>query len=389
MVEVWFCISGRSLLGLQTVSSERREPSFDSIQEAVDSMGDHDGSLDEFMLSGEMSDRTTLRTPLLDNTANEIKALIDNQPSIRVIRVNDFGISRENMYLIVSALTTKTNLKRLEIASCDTVFDVRVMVINLAPHKPYHAQQFATDLHVAMTKNKLLESVSLVNLHIDNQTAVAIISGIRDNRNLIELNLRGGIITDFGIKNIADTIAGHSSLEILDLGKNRINDEGAKCIAGIIERNSCLHKIHLDDNYIGDEGAIAIANSLKENISVKELTMQRNSADLDKVVPLFSEIVKENKSLKLLILYVEPDNIYSNRLTFQTENLLQQMDQVLVTNRNNYSRWSIVAALSGWRDLDITKNSDIFDMNCVRMILEFADLSRDTDSGPYECMSGN
>ena len=94
---------------------------------------------------------------------------------------------------------------------------------------------------------------------------------------LQELDLRGNLIGDEGIADIAKEIL-RSNLKSLNLGLNRITDLGATHIANLISNPSCqLIRLDLNSNLIGNAGGYKLALALKYNTNLKSFVLYGNS----------------------------------------------------------------------------------------------------------------
>merc|ERR1719265_2567339 len=115
-----------------------------------------------------------------------------------------------------------------------------------------------------------VETLNLSDNEID-ETAVAGIADLVRVGTVETLNLSGNKIGD------ADALAGIACgrLEQLDLESCYIDDEGAEYLCRCLGASRLLN-LNLADNYIGDEGAIAVAGVLATHEDLENLELQNN-----------------------------------------------------------------------------------------------------------------
>ena len=68
---------------------------------------------------------------------------------------------------------------------------------------------------------------------------------LRDNQTIVDLNLRGNFITDEGCRALASVLSSPSSLERIDLRKNRITRKGIKLIVEALERSARVRHVYV------------------------------------------------------------------------------------------------------------------------------------------------
>ena len=143
-----------------------------------------------------------------------------------------------------------------------------------------------------------------------------LIEKIRNNSNIIELNLcsnnlgiRGGII-------IFDYLLNQNSIISLDLSskegiyRNRICSEGVKLIEKVLKTNFYLEKIDLSSNSLKNEGMKYIINGLESNSSLEVLIISNNEINEKGIIYMESKI----KSCKLKHLDISCNPISNNGL---------------------------------------------------------------------------
>jgi hypothetical protein len=73
----------------------------------------------------------------------------------------------------------------------------------------------------------------------------AICAMLRENQTIIELNLRGNLITDEGCRALASVLSAPSTLENINLRNNRITRKGIKLIVEALERSSRVRHVYV------------------------------------------------------------------------------------------------------------------------------------------------
>jgi hypothetical protein len=79
-----------------------------------------------------------------------------------------------------------------------------------------------------------------------------------------------------GAERLAAALSQNSSLQSLNMSRNRLGDEGAKALASGVEKNTSLRRLELGHNDIGDEGAGHLAMGLSHNLSLESVDLTGN-----------------------------------------------------------------------------------------------------------------
>lgn len=101
----------------------------------------------------------------------------------------------------------------------------------------------------------------------------AVVFIMRHNRQMFDLNMSTGEISDNGAVQIALALRGNETLLSLRLDNHMIGDRGAAALANALRVNATLQELHLDNNLIGDDGAVALAEALMHNTTLTNLTL--------------------------------------------------------------------------------------------------------------------
>lgn len=157
------------------------------------------------------------------------------------------------------------------------------------------------------------------------------------------LKIRDSRIGDEGIKQIADAIETHTSIEVLDFGCSHIASRGfsylteklvdnkfvtflrlTACAIGVklksdggyvqaLSRNMTLKVLYIENNAIDDEGAAGIAKIIESNTSLEEIYMGRNSITIEGRKKIVAALLNNNtlKDVEINTVQGEPgDSIY-------------------------------------------------------------------------------
>lgn len=154
------------------------------------------------------------------------------------------------------------------------------------------------------TKN--LRRLYISNIKINSARGSILAGGISENKslNLLDLSLNN-MGTSFS--SISEALKSNKSLDSIQLDYNNIDDALASDFAGIINAGKQFKKIDLRHNQIGDKGAIAIADAIKNSTQLKSLYLDHNNIG-DSGALAFKSVIESTSRLIGLSL-VENQNI--------------------------------------------------------------------------------
>jgi len=183
------------------------------------------------------------------------------------------------------------------------------------------------DLFDGIKQNSSIQRLNIIcgSRNIVGTSAHEILKACHGNNNLIRLNIQHAGLQNGGDLVIANTLMcctklkyiklscdindehmlplvealRDSSLEDLDLGRNRIGSVGCNALASLLrDPNNNLHTLDLSYNQIGDDGAVAIANSLATNTKLKTLLIHQNRFnDQSDVIDILSKVLCDTSSI--------------------------------------------------------------------------------------------
>ncbi|XP_056097032.1 NLR family CARD domain-containing protein 3-like isoform X6 [Rhinichthys klamathensis goyatoka] len=119
-------------------------------------------------------------------------------------------------------------------------------------------------------------SAKLCGCKITDEGCAALASALRLNSHLRELDLTGNIIGDKGLKLLSDGLKDpHCKLEKLELRWCEITDEGCAALVSALRSNSHLRELNLSANIIGDKGVKLLSDGLKDpHCKLEKLTLR-------------------------------------------------------------------------------------------------------------------
>lgn len=136
--------------------------------------------------------------------------------------------------------------------------------------------------------NPYLVTVVLSGNMIDDDLLRILMTGLLNNRTIMNLDLSHNKITSYGANLISkllgfrrennhDTDSFSSILTRLNLANNLIDEIGGKYLGTALKDNDSLVYLNLRLNQLQDEGCAYLMNGLSENISLQELNLSCNS----------------------------------------------------------------------------------------------------------------
>jgi len=136
-----------------------------------------------------------------------------------------------------------------------------------------------------------------------------------DTLQLESLELCENKIHDFGVKALADALAGNTSLTFLGLGSNLIGDEGAASLAEALKKNSGLRFLDLSSSgltshRISDAGAKALSTALWVNSSLQQLDLSRNDISNNGADALAASLAENQVFTSLVLQGTNVDDIH-------------------------------------------------------------------------------
>ena len=129
----------------------------------------------------------------------------------------------------------------------------------------------------AIKTNSTLQWLDLSRNKIRDATATKLATSLKFNSALRTLNLAWARITYVGAEALASALMTNSTLQTLKLSSNEIEDDGAKSLAEALESNSTCKTLDLSVNQIGNVGAEALGKAMaKDHNVLQEVNLSFN-----------------------------------------------------------------------------------------------------------------
>jgi len=193
-------------------------------------------------------------------------------------------------------------------------------------------------------KHKCLKVLSLADSGLDEACGALIGSFITASRTIEEINLKCNYLYAAGIEAIMNGLKSNVGMRILNIRKNKIGKEGANFIASYLKGSpSFLEDLEASCNSIEDAGGIEIMNGLKENKSLKKLILGDNALG-DEFAVAVSQLFKVNTTLEFLSL---ESNGITNKGAQAIADTLPQAKGIHTLNIENnvYTQFGALAVL--------------------------------------------
>ena len=140
--------------------------------------------------------------------------------------------------------------------------------------------------------NKLLPKVDISGSNMFFEGTV--ISCLRINSTLIELNISNCGITKQGVTWIAEALQINETLQKLDVSLNQLCNEDAVAISDYLENNKTLQELNVSKNWISKEGVMMIVVACTKNRTLPKLVCTHNNLSKSGLAVINEYIRKEN-----------------------------------------------------------------------------------------------
>jgi len=180
-------------------------------------------------------------------------------------------------------------------------------------------------------KKSKIKELDLQNKNITNKTVSAVAKSLRNNNDLISLNLSYNFnITEVGVKEITKALKKNIKLEQLDMSNNKITDEGAGYFAALMKSKKLKLKLkflHLEKNRITLNGFQKLEKNYQPS-SLKYLFLIEEMSEIEKIV---QRTLKRNASSESKV-SVEA----SNAIACQIKYIINQINEKISKNSGNF-----------------------------------------------------
>ncbi|KXS22384.1 RNI-like protein [Gonapodya prolifera JEL478] len=152
----------------------------------------------------------------------------------------------------------------------------------------------------ALTLNTTMRHLSVSNNNLMDPGGVAIVTALKTNRGLTDLNLSSNFIRGAGTTAaLADVLLVNDVLEVVNMDYNSASYEGISKLASALATNQTLTTLSLQSNALSSDSIAALADSLKENTTLRNLDISYNGVQV-KVGYHIRDALNVNHSLVFL-----------------------------------------------------------------------------------------
>ncbi|CAB9499596.1 NLR family, CARD domain containing 3 [Seminavis robusta] len=145
-----------------------------------------------------------------------------------------------------------------------------------------------------------ITSIVLKDIRLQSEGCCALTEIVRTSKSLDKLHIRhspGTIPTD-PFRELANAVAGSSSLTSLSLVRCNLEPDGWSFVSDIVRQTTHIQELDLGSSNVGSEGCAAIAEAIKRNTILRSLTISKNIGPNGHLV--LAEALKVNTALTTL-----------------------------------------------------------------------------------------
>jgi len=201
-----------------------------------------------------------------DFTFNDVlERLDDDDPDLTALIMRQSGQNMKNVEIIMGNNSGKEGIDDDEGELHETITLVLPMHLTAT-----RMSEFAK----VMSENSSLKSLDLRGNRITDESIVLISKSLRKSTTLENLNLSRNKITSTGATSLVQLV--NKSLHTLDLSYNPIGDTGIQKLAGGIANTKTLKELHLTECKIKPHGASFLASAFGVNKSLHTISIGHN-----------------------------------------------------------------------------------------------------------------
>lgn len=136
---------------------------------------------------------------------------------------------------------------------------------------------FSDALITCLPQNTTLETLDLMKNRMNEDTLERLADALKVNTTLHSLFIGRNKINNNSAALFADALYKNTTLTMLSMHRNFIGNVGATAFAKALQINTTLLSLDLNDNQIGDEGASALVDAFKKNTSLGYISIDANN----------------------------------------------------------------------------------------------------------------
>jgi len=211
----------------------------------------------EIMVIAKALENNKTLTTLGDST-------LDQTQAIQTLLFHNVSVKR-SLDALNEALNRALETGNLYLHGIDLRLHVETHLIPFLENNPLSSINFQhTNLEDAqiidiinalhLQENKILSSLEMPNMRIDDKTAEIMATALHTNSTLTTLNLSANNISNEGAKQFAEALQLNNTLTFFDFSNNRINNVGLMEIKNALEKNTSLISIGYLEYYNPNRG---------------------------------------------------------------------------------------------------------------------------------------
>ncbi|XP_059816158.1 NACHT, LRR and PYD domains-containing protein 12-like [Hypanus sabinus] len=230
-------------------------------------------------------------------------ALRNPECKIQKLEIDKVGLTDSGVEDLASALSTNPSLIELSLSS-NELGDSGVKLVSAALKNPECKIQKLELNHVGLTDSGAVDLVStlrtnrlLTELNVSENelrdSGVKLVSAALRNPEckMQTLGLRDVGLTDSGAEDLVSALSTNPSLTELDLSDNKLGDSGVKLVSADLGNPECkIQKLELKKVGLTDSGAEHLVSALSPNRSLTELNLGINSLT-DRSAPALCRLI--------------------------------------------------------------------------------------------------
>jgi len=183
---------------------------------------------------------------------------------LRSLDIHQNNITSEGFFRLMVCLKTNNKVTDLNVSRNQVASDTKTFKF----------------IHKFLSQNKILENLNLSFCEIKPEAGASIGRGLRGNRNLQVLNLKGNQLQKSVIE-IAKAFSANTQalcIKELDLGKNMIEPEfiTSDWYSMLTSEYCTLQTLSLRDNFINQTAGLTLRDALKKNKQITKFDINLN-----------------------------------------------------------------------------------------------------------------